>query len=123
MGTDFQKVVVPPFLLEIHFANGSQFFFHSLAFYEEEDDLVIAKVWDMRLIQGAEMTKLMNTMNETWGRDAYKDHEKIHPQLDWGLLSFKKSDLTALVEWADRYWPVELKERRERLGFRLQAEG
>ena len=118
-GDDPDKSVVPQFLLEIVLRDGSRFFMHSLALFDEDDDLVIVRVWDFRTIGTEELVKLKLSMNETWSKDAYKHHEKIHPQLDWGILSFAKQDLVAVLEWADRYWPVEMQTQRLKLGFRL----
>ena len=119
-GTPFDRdLIVTPFLLEIVLRSGGSYYVHSLALYDKDDDLMIFLVWDLRAFDDNGIAELMDRLNQVFDMKALADHEKIHPKLDWGFLSVSKQDIICNVEWHDRYWPVEFRERRERLGFRL----
>jgi len=117
-----QGLIVPPFLLQVVLRGGDSYYVHSLALHDEHDDLMIFRVWDLRALDSDDTAALMVSLNKVFDKKALANHEKIHPKLDWGILSVSKQDIVCNVEWHDRYWPVEFEKVRERLGYRLPTD-
>jgi hypothetical protein len=110
---------IPPLLLEVLLSSGRSFYIKSV--FESDDDaaeLIPLRVWDLRALSEKDLSELAAKLDKFKGPEP-PDLEKLHPRLDQGNLWVRLSDIEAIMEWHDRFWPEpDESERRIEIGFR-----
>jgi len=110
---------IPPLVLELILRSGRSFYIKSIFPVDEATGLVPIRVWDLRALNQADLDTVLRRLNTVKSRDELENVERLHPKLDQGNLWVLVSEIEAIMEWHDRFWPsVEGSEdRRVRIGF------
>jgi hypothetical protein len=110
---------IPPLVLELILRSGRSFYIKNIFPVDEATGLVPIRVWDLRALNQADLDTVLRRLNTVKSRDELENVERLHPKLDQGNLWVRVSEIEAIMEWHDRFWPsVEGSEdRRVRIGF------
>jgi hypothetical protein len=110
---------IPPLVLELILRSGRSFYIKNIFPVDEATGLVPIRVWDLRALNQADLDTVLRRLNTVKSRDELENVERLHPKLDQGNLWVLVSEIEAIMEWHDRFWPsVEGSEdRRVRIGF------
>jgi hypothetical protein len=110
---------IPPLVLELILRSGRSFYIKNIFPVDEVTGLVPIRVWDLRALNQADLDTVLRRLNTVKSRDELENVERLHPKLDQGNLWVRVSEIEAIMEWHDRFWPsVEGSEdRRVRIGF------
>jgi hypothetical protein len=116
MGTN---QTIPPLVLELILRSGRSFYIKTIFPVDEATGLVPIRVWDLRALNQADLDTVLRRLNSVKSRDELENVERLHPKLDQGNLWVLVSEIEAIMEWHDRFWPsVEGSEDRHvRIGF------
>jgi hypothetical protein len=110
---------IPPLVLELILRSGRSFYIKNIFPVDEVTGLVPIRVWGLRALNQADLDTVLRRLNTVKSRDELENVERLHPKLDQGNLWVRVSEIEAIMEWHDRFWPsVEGSEdRRVRIGF------
>lgn len=110
---------IPPMVLELILRSGRSFYVKNVLPIDEKAGLVPIRVWDVRALAQADLDTLLRRLSTVKSRDELENVERLHPKLDQGNLWVLLSEIEAIMEWHDRFWPpVEGSEHRQvRIGF------
>lgn len=110
---------IPPMMLELILRSGKSFYVKNVFPFDENVGLVPMRVWDVRALTQADLDTLLRRLNTVKSRDELENVERLHPKLDQGNLWVLLSEIGAIMEWHDRFWPsVEASgDRQVRIGF------
>jgi hypothetical protein len=110
---------IPPMVLELILRSGRSFYIKHVFPIDEAAGLVPIRVWDLRALNQADLDTVLRRLNTVKSREDLEDVERLHPKLDQGNLWVLVSEIEAIMEWHDRFWPsVEgSDERQVRIDF------
>ena len=110
---------IPPLVLELILRSGRSFYVKTIFPVDEARGLVPIRVWDLRALNQADLDTVLRRLNSVKSRDELENVERLHPKLDQGNLWVLASEIEAIMEWHDRFWPsVEGSEDRHvRIGL------
>ena len=110
---------IPPMVLELILRSGRSFYVKQVFPVDEAAGLVPIRVWDLRALNQADLDTVLRRLNTVKSREDLEDVERLHPKLDQGNLWVLVSEIEAIMEWHDRFWPsVEgSDERQVRIDF------
>jgi hypothetical protein len=110
---------IPPMVLELILRSGRSFYVKNVLPIDETAGLVPIRVWDVRALAQADLDTLLRRLSTVKSRDELENVERLHPKLDQGNLWVLLSEIEAIMEWHDRFWPpVEGSGHRQvRIGF------
>jgi len=105
---------IPPMVLELILRSGRSFYIKNVFPVDENLGLVPIRVWDVRALNQADLDTVLRRLNSVKSRDELENVERLHPKLDQGNLWVLVSEIEAIMEWHDRFWPsVEGSEARQ----------
>ena len=105
---------IPPMVLELILRSGRSFYIKNVFPVDENVGLVPIRVWDVRALNQADLDTVLRRLNSVKSRDELENVERLHPKLDQGNLWVLVSEIEAIMEWHDRFWPsVEGSEARQ----------
>lgn len=105
---------IPPMVLELILRSGRSFYIKHVFPVDEAAGLVPIRVWDLRALNQADLDTVLRRLNTVKSREDLEDVERLHPKLDQGNLWVLVSEIEAIMEWHDRFWPsVEGSEERQ----------
>jgi hypothetical protein len=105
---------IPPMVLELILRSGRSFYIKNVFPVDENVGLVPIRVWDVRALNQADLDTVLRRLNSVKSRDELDNVERLHPKLDQGNLWVLVSEIEAIMEWHDRFWPsVEGSEARQ----------
>jgi hypothetical protein len=105
---------IPPMVLELILRSGRSFYIKNVFPVDENVGLVPIRVWDVRALNQADLDTVLRRLNSVKSRDELETVERLHPKLDQGNLWVLVSEIEAIMEWHDRFWPsVEGSEARQ----------
>lgn len=105
---------IPPMVLELILRSGRSFYIKNVFPVDENVGLVPIRVWDVRALNQADLDTMLRRLNSVKSRDELENVERLHPKLDQGNLWVLVSEIEAIMEWHDRFWPsVEGSEARQ----------
>jgi hypothetical protein len=105
---------IPPMVLELILRSGRSFYIKNVFPVDESVGLVPICVWDVRALNQADLDTVLRRLNTVKSRDELENVERLHPKLDQGNLWVLVSEIEAIMEWHDRFWPsVEGSEARQ----------
>lgn len=96
---------IPPMVLELSLRSGRSFYIKNVFPIDEKAGLVPIRIWDVRALAQADLDTLLRRLNTVKSRDELENVERLHPKLDQGNLWVSISEIDAIVEWHDRFWP------------------
>jgi hypothetical protein len=108
------KGIIPPFVLELVIRDGARYFIHSVIDRDEKSKSAVIRIWDFRAMTEKDIEELKVILSELHDRSKLADERKVHPKLDWANLRIALDDIMYCIEWHDRSWPEE---EREKMGF------
>lgn len=110
---------IPPLVLELILRSGRSFYVKTIFPVDEARGLVPIRVWDLRALNQADLDTVLRRLNSVKSRVELENVERLHPKLDQGNLWVLVSEIEAIMEWHDRFWPsVEGSEDRHvRIGL------
>ncbi len=105
---------IPPMVLELILRSGRSFYIKNVFPVDENVGLVPIRVWDVRALNQADLDTVLRRLNSMKSQDELENVERLHPKLDQGNLWVLVSEIEAIMEWHDRFWPsVEGSEARQ----------
>jgi len=96
---------IPPLVLELILRSGRSFYIKNIFPVDEAAGLVPIRVWDLRALNQADLDTVLRRLNSVKSRDELENVERLHPKLDQGNLWVLVSEIEAIMEWHDRFWP------------------
>jgi hypothetical protein len=115
-----KEQTLPPLCVEFVLRSGKSFYVKWLYRFDEEDEVITVRIWDLRALNQSDTAEMLAKMNATPERVEYERPESIHPKLDQANLRVKLSEIECIVEWHDRMWSLsEIEEEppMRRIGF------
>lgn len=97
---------LPPFAFEVLLRSGQSFYVKWIFRFHPHDDVITLRIWDLRALSPSDHTELLQRLNAVTDRSGYGDMKLLHPKIDQANLRVRFADITAIVEWHDRIWPV-----------------
>jgi hypothetical protein len=105
---------IPPMVLELVLRSGRSFYVKTVFPVNEATGLVPLCVWDLRALDQADHETVLRRLNAVATREELENVERLHPKLDHGTLWVPVSEIEAILEWQDRFWPPVMgTERRQ----------
>ncbi|MBS1241345.1 MAG: hypothetical protein H6R40_772 [Gemmatimonadetes bacterium] len=105
---------IPPMVLELVLRSGRSFYVKTVFPVNEATGLVPVCVWDLRALDQADHETVLRRLSTVTSRHELENVERLHPKLDHGTLWVLISEVEAIMEWHDRFWPpVEDPEHRQ----------
>lgn len=100
-----KESIVPPLCVEIFLKNNRSYFLNCVAYWEDDDPIVVLRIWDLRIMTDDDKDSLKQAMNNVRDREEYGKPINIHKKLDWANLRISKDYIAYVIEWHDRLWP------------------
>lgn len=108
--------IVPPMCVEIFLIDNRSYYLNSVVYWEDNDPIVLLRIWDIRIMNEDDIDKLKEAMNNVKHRNDYRKPRNIHEKLDWANLRVSKEYIAYVIEWHDQLWP------RNEIGFKVKKE-
>jgi len=108
---NIKEQTIPPLCVEIFLKDGRSYFVLHVLFWDDNDDTAIIRIYDLRDID--DQKELQEAMSRVKDRSEFGDPVKIHKKLDWANLRIPKDEIVYIIEWHDKFWPIE-----ESIGFK-----
>jgi len=107
---DLDETPIPPLCLELVLRDQSRYWVQSVTLKDDTTKTMVVRIWDLRAIATDSLIAKMNEQIR-----AGKSLSNLDcPELDVGNLRIHIDDVWYCIEWHNRYWPEEFKNK---IGF------
>ena len=104
---------IPPLCLEVILRDGSRYFVQSVIQKDDSNKSMVVRIWDMRAFTDSDIEDLKGKMNDRI-REGKPLADVEDDNLDVANLRVHLDDLWYCIEWHNRFWPEDYKEK---IGF------